>query len=193
MLTASDLDAIRQSPRDEGELVMIVRRPDVDQREALEEGALNVDEGLAGDNWRTKPSSRSDDGGPHPDAQLTIMNAAVLERIESDRERWPLAGDQLIVHLDLAGENIPAGTTLAIGDARILVTALPHTGCKKFADRFGREIATFVNTPAARELNLRGVNARVTAPGIVRVGDAVRVIRHGAASDQVAPTDTSSG
>jgi MOSC domain-containing protein YiiM len=32
----------------------------------------------------------------------------------------------------------------------------------------------FVNSPLGRQLNLRGINARVVQPGTIRVGDVVR-------------------
>jgi MOSC domain-containing protein YiiM len=40
--------------------------------------------------------------------------------------------------------------------------------------RFGREATKFVNSPAGRELNLRGINARVVQPGAIRTGDLVK-------------------
>ena len=46
------LDTIRQAPKDNGVLELIVRRPMTDQREVLEEGRLDLAEGLVGDNWR---------------------------------------------------------------------------------------------------------------------------------------------
>ena len=61
-------------------------------------------------------------------------------------------------------------------NAIIEVTAQPHTGCQKFVSRFGLDAMKFVNSPVGRELNLRGINARVVQPGAIRVGDAVRVI-----------------
>ncbi len=51
---------------------------------------------------------------------------------------------------------------------------MPHTGCKKFAARFGLEMLEAFNSPEGRALNLRGINTRVAEPGTVRVGDAVR-------------------
>jgi MOSC domain-containing protein YiiM len=54
------------------------------------------------------------------------------------------------------------------------ITAAPHTGCVKFARRFGHDAQVFVNTPVGRELRLRGVNARVVVAGDVRPGDEVR-------------------
>jgi hypothetical protein len=59
---AAGLDEIRQSPKDEGVLEMIVRRPRIGERELLEEGELDFIEGLRGDNWRTRGSSRTPDG-----------------------------------------------------------------------------------------------------------------------------------
>ena len=53
-------------------------------------------------------------------------------------------------------------------------TAPPHTGCKKFVARFGRDAMLFVNSPVGRQLCLRGVNARVVRPGAIRVGDVAR-------------------
>ena len=91
-----------------------------------------------------------------------------------DRERWPLAGDQLYVDLNLSGENLPPGTRLAVGTAVLEVTPPPHTGCKKFVARFGIEAMKFVNSGVGRELNLRGVNAKVVGSGTVRPGDAVK-------------------
>ena len=70
------LDHVRASPSDHGTLDLIVQRPDVDARVVLAEAELNVEEGLAGDNWNQRSSSRTEDGGPHPDMQLNIMNAA---------------------------------------------------------------------------------------------------------------------
>jgi MOSC domain-containing protein YiiM len=108
--------------------------------------------------------------------QLNLINARALALIAQDEERWQLAGDQLIVDLDLSKENLPPGTQLALGTAIIEVTAQPHTGCNKFAARFGVDAAKWVNSPAGKELQLRGINARVVQPGKIRVGDAVTKI-----------------
>jgi hypothetical protein len=171
------LDDVRRSPADAGRLELIVRRPAVDEREVLAEGVLDADEGLAGDTWRLRGSSRTDDGSSHPGMQLTLMNARAAALVAGPAERWPLAGDQLFVDFDLGRDNVPPGTLLGIGSAVVEVTDQPHLGCKKFSARFGGDALRLVNSEVGRELNLRGVNARVVVPGTVRTGDEVRKIR----------------
>jgi hypothetical protein len=168
------LDNIRESPKAEGVLDLIVRRPNVDEREALEKGELQLSEGLVGDSWSSRGSSATADGSAHPDMQLNIMNARVAALVAQHIDRWQLAGDQLYIDMDLSAENLPPGTQLAIGTAVIEVTPQPHTGCKKFVSRFGLDAMKFVNSSVGRELHLRGINARVVQPGVVRVGQAVK-------------------
>lgn len=154
---------------------LIVRRPAVEDREVLEEAELDLDEGLVGDCWRNRGSKSMPDGSANPDAQLTLMNARAAALVAGDdRDRWAEAGDQLFVDLDLSTENVPAGTRLALGDAVIEVTELPHTGCGKFIRRFGIEAQKLVNSEVGRALNLRGVNAKVVRGGTIRVGDEIR-------------------
>ncbi len=168
------LDEIRRSPKDEGVVELIVRRPQIDEREVLEEGELSLLEGLVGDSWKMRRSSRTPDGSPHPEMQLNVMNACAIALVAQSKDRWPLAGDQIFLDLDLSAENLPAGTKLALGSAVIEVTAQPHTGCKKFVSRFGLDAWMFVNSPLGKELHLRGINARVVKPGVFRVGDVVK-------------------
>jgi hypothetical protein len=168
------LDEIRQSPRDEGVLQLIVRRPQIEEREVLETGELDPTTGLVGDSWISRGSSRTADGSAHPDLQLNIMNARVAALVAQARDRWQLAGDQLFIDLDLSAENLPAGTRLAIGSAVVEVTPPPHTGCKKFVSRFGLDAMKFVNSAVGRELHLRGINARVIQPGVIRVGQLAK-------------------
>ena len=104
------------------------------------------------------------------------MNARVVELLAPEKDRWPLAGDQLFVDLDLSAENLPAGSRLSIGSAVIEVTAQPHTGCKKFQARYGSDAIKFVNSPEGRKWNLRGINAKVVKEGRVRVGDVVQKV-----------------
>ena len=165
---------IRAAPRDAGTVELIVRRPAVEEREVLDEAELDVVHGLVGDNWRTRGSRATEDGSAHPDLQLTLMNARVTALVAQIPERWPLAGDQLYVDLDLSQANLPPGTRLRVGSAVIEITALPHTGCGKFLRRFGLAASKFVNSPVGRELNMRGRNARVVASGTIRTGDPVR-------------------
>ncbi len=170
------LDEIRESPKDNGMLEMIVRRPEIDAREVLDSGELDVIDGLVGDNWRTRGCPLTDDGAAHPEMQLNIMNTRVVDLVAEDRERWQLAGDQLFVDLDLSAENLPPGTRLAIGSAVIEVTPMPHNGCKKFVERFGLDAMQFVNSPLGKHLHLRGINAKVIQSGEIRVHDVVRKI-----------------
>ncbi len=138
------------------------------------EGQLDKDVGLVGDTWFRRSSSRTADGSPHPDMQLNIMNARVIALLAQDKERWPLAGDQLFIDLDLTERNLPAGTRLALGSAVIEVTSQPHTGCEKFVARFGANATKFVNSPEGKQLRLRGINAKVVQAGTIRVGDLAR-------------------
>jgi len=176
-LTKEELEAglpeIRKSPIGVGTLEMIVRRPAVDERDELERGELSLELGLVGDNWRTRGSSRTDDGFGHPDMQLNVMNSRAISLIAGSRDRWKLAGDQLYIDLNLSVENLPPGSRLKIGDAVIEITEIPHNGCRKFSDRFGVEAVKFVNSPDGKELHLRGLNARVVVPGTVKRGDRV--------------------
>ena len=172
------LPAALQSPKDEGTLDLIVRRPAVGRRDVLDAGELDLETGLAGDTWNIRHSRRTADGSPHPDMQVNVMNSRVIAMIAGERTRWGLAGDQLYVDLDISAANLPPGTRLAIGAAIIEVTTQPHTGCAKFQSRFGTDATNFVNSPRGRELNLRGINARVVVPGRIQTGDRVRKLGH---------------
>lgn len=165
-------DAVADSPPDHGTLELVVARPDVDERTVLDEGELVVGEGLAGDNYRARGSTQTEDGGPHPEAELNLMNSRAVDLVaDGDRERWPLAGDQLFVDFDLSVSNAPTGTRLGIGSAVIEVTAKPHNGCAKFAQRFGLDAAKWANSDPERRY--RGINAVVVEAGTVKAGDTI--------------------
>ena len=168
------IDHILASPSEVGTLKLIVLRPDVDQRETPEEGRLDTEQGLVGDNWSTRGSRSTADGSAHPEMQLNIMNARVIGLLAQTLDRWSLAGDQLFLDMDLSDDNLPPGTQLALGDAIIEVTEPPHTGCKKFAARFGVDAMVFVNSGRGRKLNFRGINAKVIQSGDIEVGDVAR-------------------
>lgn len=170
------LGQICDSPRDGGRVVLVVRRPAVGVRELPGEAMLDPVAGLAGDNWLARGSTSMPDGSADPQRQVTVMNARVAELVAGGTDRMPLAGDQLFIDLDLSAGNLPAGSLLAVGEAVLQVSDVPHLGCAKFVERFGAKAMRFVNSRAGRRLRLRGMNTRVVQPGIVRPGDiATRV------------------
>lgn len=170
---AAAIDHVKQSPRDAGVVELIVVRPAKNERRVLDEATLDSKDGLLGDLWPTRPS-RLTPGAPNPDQQLTLMNARAIAAIAGSRDAWPPAGDQLYVDFDLSAEHLPAGTRLALGDAIIEITAVPHTGCASFTARFGSEAMKWVNSPEGRALNLRGIYARVIRRGVCKRGDTIR-------------------
>ena len=167
------LDYIIRSPKDHGKLKMIVRRPRDDEREVVAAAELDLQQGVIGDNWKTRGSRHTPDGSANTSAQITVMNVRTIELVAKGEERWSLAGDQLYIDMDLSDDNLPPGTRLAIGSAIIEVSEQPHTGCRKFSDRFGVEAMKFVNSPEGKRLHLRGINTRVVRAGVIHVGDVV--------------------
>ncbi len=167
------LDHVRQSPADSGTVDLIVCRPQVGERKVLPRAELSLQLGLVGDNWKQRGYRKTADGAAHPDMQLNLMNARAIALIAQTPARWPMAGDQFYVNLDLSPANLPPGTRLQIGSAIIEVTAEPHLGCQKFLQRFGRDAVLFVNSPEGKALNLRGINARVIQAGHVSTGDRI--------------------
>ena len=172
-------------PRDTGTVKAVIRRPAPGEREVLEVGHLDLEEGLVGDGWRGRANRHTPDGGAHPDMQLNVMHHGLVEFLAQDPDREALAGDQLFLDLDLSHDNLPAGSELHLGGpegAVIAVTDVPHTSCGKFIARFGKEAMAFVNSPVGRPRRLRGLCAKVVRPGPVRPGDEVVVLRPGAPS-----------
>ncbi len=160
------LDEVRKSPADEGTVDLVIRRPAHDDREVLGEAQVDSVTGVVGDVWFTENGNT--------ECQVSVMNVRAVALVAGPRERWPLAGDQIYVDLDLSGANLPPGTRFEVGTAILEVTPKPHRGCKKFAARFGLDALRFVNSPEGYALNLRGINTRVVRSGVVRPGDPVR-------------------
>ena len=171
----SRLEHLRSAPADEGTVHLVVRRPDLGEREILEEGLLDTADGR------------------HFDAQVNVMSARMVALLADTDEEQAYAGDQLYLDLDLSHANLPTGSRLAFGEpgaggAVIEVSAKPHNGCAKFVAVAGDDAARFVNSETGKHLRLRGFNARVVEAGVVRPGDVVRVVRRGGLDDQ---TDSS--
>jgi hypothetical protein len=171
------LAIVEASPRDVGRLEGLVIRPTRETRQVVHKVELDVDRGVVGDNWLARGSSSTPDGSARRDSQVTLINTRLLAAIEPDEARWPLAGDQLYVDLDLSLDNLPIGGRLQIGDVVLEVSPEPHTGCAKFSARFGSDALRWTNTPRGRELRMRGMNAMVVHGGTIRVGDDIRVLR----------------
>lgn len=175
--TRESLDArlpeLRELGTEHGTLELIVVRPSEGERETPDTAEVTVEDGLVGDRWEPYLEA---DGSLGREAQLTIASTHLLGLI-AEPERWPLAGDNLVVDMGLDAETLPAGSRLAIGDALIVqISELPHTGCAKFSARFGSDALKFINSPEGRALRLRGVNAKVIVPGTISTGDVVRRI-----------------
>ena len=165
----SGLAHVLASPADNGELKLICARPEVDARETPSNARLDTEVGLVGDNWSKRKKV-------HPLMQLNIMNSRAVDLVATSEDRWALAGDQLFLDLDLSHENLPPGTRLALGEAVVEVTKPPHTGCRKFAARFGDDALDFVNSRREEGLRLRGICAIVVESGDIKVGDVARKI-----------------
>ena len=179
-LTLQELEAglahIQESPSDGGRLELISARPGIDERELLAVGTLDEKSGLIGDNWKARGSTSTPDGSANPDAQLTLINARLIDTVAGSKSRWHLSGDQLVVDIDLSHDNLPPGARLSVGSAVIELTAKPHNGCVKFASRFGHDALRFVSGTEAMRRRRRGANAKVIQAGTIRVGDIVRKV-----------------
>ncbi len=160
------IDHVRTSPKDNGVVKLIVLRLPNEQRRTPSQVTLSAANGVEGDRWNLKPN-------PNPLSQVSVMNARFLEAIAGDSKRMNLAGDNLIVDLDLHEANLPAGTRLRIGQAVIQVTDQPHTACAKFERRYGKIMRDLTDTPEGCALRLRGLYARVMREGEVRLGDII--------------------
>ena len=167
------LPEIRQSPKENGILKAIVIRTEENQRISPTQCHLSPELGLENDHWAKSSWLSLPDGSPHPEVQVTIVNARAIALIAQQESRWSLAGDNLYVDLDLSRENLPCGQRLSIGSVVLEVTDRTHSGCNKFAKRFGKDAMKFVNSPEGRRLNLRGIYAKIVQAGNVKVGDEV--------------------
>ena len=161
--------AMDGSPQDDGSVEMIVRRPAAEQREDLQSASFTAAAGLAGDDWLR----RSGD----PEAQITLMNSRLIHMLAGDKARWAEAGDQLFVDLDISQDNLPAGTRLQIGGVVMEVSPLPHTGCTKFARRFGGQARKWIMSDVGVAERRRGVYTTVIEDGVVAVGDRIRKLK----------------
>lgn len=168
------MDDVLASPDDEGALEFIVIRPKKGKREFLRKVYLSPEGGVEGDRWRSSPWLKLADGRPDPRVQLSLMNARLLRLISGDEEReMCLAGDNLIVDLNLSEDNLKPGQRLSVGEAIIEITDAAHNGCGKFLSRYGKDAVKFVNSAEGKRLHLRGLFAQVIRPGVVSVGDRV--------------------
>jgi len=172
--TTAELDSLMKgildAPQDAGPVEMIVRRPVEDEREVIDSAELTKAEGLVGDDWKSRVG---DDEDAFRETQLTLMNARVVDAVAVSRDRWPLAGDQIYVDMDISKENLPPGIRLGLGGAVIEISEQPHTGCAKFSGRFGKEALRWANVGEGRDRRFRGVYAFVVEEGSIKVGDKV--------------------
>ena len=161
------LPALALSPQDPGTIVMIVVRPSEDARLTPASVEISAELGVHGDHWSVGKYR------DYRDTQIAIINSRLLDLVSGSRERWALAGDNIVADLDLSRVNLVPGQKLEMGTAVVEITDTPHTGCSKFAGRFGADALRFVNVGPGKEMRLRGIYARVLQDGAISVGDRI--------------------
>ena len=170
------MDWLLESPKDEGVVRGIVVRPATDARKELQEARLSPEGGVEGDRWASTAQRKLKDGRLNPDVQVTLTNARLIEVLAKDRSRWSLSGDQIYVDMDLSMENLQPGQRLVIGTAVLEISEVPHRGCSKYTNRFGKAAFDLVDSARGRELRFRGVYAQIVQEGTLAVGDWIHKV-----------------
>jgi hypothetical protein len=163
---ASWLATAQPPPREAGPVTLLVVRGPDEARAEPTAVRLEVGAPVPGDRW-------SPGRDPARDSQITAMESGFGSFVANGLP-LSLFGDNLVLDLDLSAANLPAGSRLRIGTALLEVTPKPHTGCKKYAARFGVDALAFL--AARKPRRLRGIHLRVLEAGVVRVGDTATVV-----------------
>lgn len=150
----------------QGTVDLIVVRKPKEARELVDSIVVTPKEGLPGDRWNLLETRRTHN-------QITLMNSLVARALCGDDEKLPQFGDNLLVDFDLSEDNLPPGTRIQVGQAILVITEEPHTGCAKFARRFGSAALKVVSLKEYDPLKLRGIHARVLKAGKVTLGDTI--------------------
>src|SRR5258706_10301467 len=108
------LAALPPAPRSIGRVALLVRRGEDGCRDTPERAYLTPDDGFPGEKWGRQPA-------PLPEAQLAVMQSDVATLI-ANGQPLTLFGDQLFLELDLAASNLPIGSVVRVGGARMVVT-----------------------------------------------------------------------
>jgi MOSC domain-containing protein YiiM len=164
------LNRLPASPRDEGVVERCVIRPAPGERSVPDAIRVSPAGGIEGDRWIRDEHRR-------PGNQVSLMNVHVLRSLAGDDARMSLAGDNLLVDLDLSEANLPPGTRLDIGDAELRISSDPHRPCRHFHTRFGATSVKKIVRANRLGRRGRGVLAEIVRAGTIRVGDKIRVRR----------------
>lgn len=162
------LGALPSFPKNNATVDLVCQRLADGTRKTPFEAHLSVTHGLLGDGWYRRPPR-------DPLAQITVMNTDVAKLVANSQD-LALFGDNIFTNLDLSSENLPAGTELLVGTARVVVTPEPHNGCAKFSERFGLDAFRFVQDSRTRHRNLRGLHWRVIEDGEIHQQSPIRVL-----------------
>ncbi len=161
------LVALPDPPRGCGRVLGVVLRLVDQQRLTPPRVHLCPEQGVVGDRWAL--------GKRRPEMQVAIMRADVAQLI-ANGQHGALFGNNLLVDLDLAEDQVPAGTRLRVGTALCKVSEELHTPCSQFSRRFGP--AAFKLTLDKRWLDqhLRGIFLTILEAGDVAPGDGIEVL-----------------
>lgn len=165
------LAALVPAACDEGRVDLLVARGAQGERALPSEVLLTVEGGMPGDRW-------FGNGRYGPDYQLATTRTG-FARVVANGQPLALHGDNLFLSLDLSSANLPTGSLVQLGAARLRVTPTAHNGCKKWVQRFGLAPMQLNMAPSMRSLHLRGIYLQVVEDGAVRVGDRAQVLRRG--------------
>ncbi|WP_395543131.1 hypothetical protein [Neotabrizicola sp. sgz301269] len=172
---AEALSDVLSAPKDRTQIDHLTFRPGYGQREHPEKLTLTRDQGVPGERWLTAPWLKLADGSPDPDIQVSILPLRVMELVWRDRSQ-PHPGDTIVADLDCSVANLPPGTVLQAGTARLRVSSVFNDACVKWKVRYGTAAKDWITAPGHPELRLRGVLCSVMQDGEVKRGDDLAVV-----------------
>lgn len=180
MIAMEDLCAalphVAAAPKDVTRAEILMFRPGRNLREEREELVLTRAAGIPGERWLSEPWMKLADGSPHPGIQVSLLPSRVHDLVRPDRAAMLHPGDPVIADLDTSEANLPVGSVLQIGSARIQVSDVFNDACVKWKARYGEDAYAWVNIAEHLPLRLRGILCAVIADGVVRRGDEIRVL-----------------
>lgn len=177
VVSAADLAAalprVLAAPATGGPIRLLCVRPKPNHRSFPDQLTLTRAVGVVGDFEASRPWLVLADGSPDPRNQVSIMPSRVLDLVwrSGDPRQYP--GDNIAADLDLSEDNLPTGTLLQLGTARLRVSDEPNDGCAKWKVRCGKPAHDWVRASDLRPHRLRGIYCSVERDGVVSLGDRI--------------------